>query len=294
MLNYGGKFRYKAKKGEDMKNAIRLTVAVNMLFLVLYAVCSFFSGIARQVIYLLAFAIPFALGWVGAKRLRYQREEERGLAEADYPSFLLSPNGWRCFLPLAMPTVATVYLVALLTSLLLNAIGASAPPVADAPIWEMLLVHALLPAVLEEMLFRYLPLKILHPYSPRAALLLSALFFSLIHLDLYKMPYAFIAGIVMMCADIITGSILPSLIIHLVNNTASVLLMKYAELQTFSIVFYSVAGAAVLVSLVFVFLRGRDYIARVRAAISGRMEYDRSVIVMAGMCIIYAVMNLFG
>ena len=277
-----------------MKNAIKLTVAVNMLFLFLFAVCSFFSGVTRQIIYFLAFALPFALGWIGAKRLRYQREEERGLAEVDYPSFLLTRDGWRCFLPLAMPTVAVVYLVALLTSLLLNAVGASASTVDDAPIWEMLLVHALLPAVLEEMLFRYLPMKILHPYSPRAAVLLSSLFFSLIHLDLYKMPYAFIAGIVMMLANVMTGSILPSIIIHLVNNIASVLLMKYGASQTFSTIFYWEAGGLVLVSLVFVFLFGRDYIRRVREAFFGKMEYDPSILLMAGVCIIYAAMNLFG
>ena len=277
-----------------MKNAIKLTVAVNMLFLVLFAVCSFFSGVTRQIVYFLAFAIPFALGWVGAKRLRYQREEERGLAEANYPSLTLSRDGIKCFLPLAMPTVGIVYLVALLTSLLLNAIGASASTVADAPLWEMLLVHALLPAVLEEMLFRYLPMKILHPYSPRAAVLLSALFFSLIHLDLYKMPYAFIAGIVMMLANVMTGSVLPSLVIHLVNNVASILLMKYGAYPTFAVIFYSVSGVLVLLSLLFVFQERKDYLARMRASLSGRMGYDKSVIVMAGMCIIYAVMNLFG
>jgi membrane protease YdiL (CAAX protease family) len=197
-------------------------------------------------------------------------------------------------LALFAPSMLLIIGMSFVVSSLLLLLGKSDTVDVSGALLPQLLRHALLPAVFEEMLFRYLPLKILHPYSPRAALLLSALFFSFIHLDLYKMPYAFIAGIVMMLADIMSGSILPSLIIHLVNNTASVLLMKYAESQTFSIVFYSVAGVLVLVSLVFVFLRGRDYIARVRAAISGRMEYDRSVIVMAGMCIIYAVMNLFG
>lgn len=275
-----------------MKNAIKLTVAVDMLFLVLFAVCSFFSGITRQVIYFLSFALPFALGWVGAKRLRYQREEERGLAEADYPSLTLSRDGIKCFLPLAMPTVGIVYLVALLTSLLLNAIGGSASTVADAPIWEMLFLHALLPAVLEEAVFRYLPMRVLYPYSPRAAVLLSALFFSLIHLDLYKMPYAFIAGIILMLANVMTGSALPSLIIHLLNNTASILLMKYGASPTFSTVFYSVAGGLVLLSLVFVVLNGRDYIGRVRAAFVGKIEYEPSVVLMAVLCILCAAIVL--
>ena len=276
-----------------MKNAIKLTVAVDMLFLILLAASSRFYGIVHEILYLLAFALPFALGWVGAKRLRCQREEERGLAEVDYPSFLLTRDGWRCFLPLAMPTVGIVYLVAFLTSLLLNAIGGSASTVADAPILEMLFLHALLPAVLEEMLFRYLPMKILYSYSPRAAVLLSALFFSLIHLDLYKMPYAFIAGVVMMLAVVITGSILPSIIIHFINNTASVLLMKYGESPTFSVIFYSVAGGLVLVSIVFVIQRRREYAGLVREAFYGKMGYDPSILLMAGMCVICALMNLF-
>ena len=275
-----------------MKNAIKLTVAVDMLFLILLAASSLFRGIVHEILYLLAFALPFALGWVGAKRLRYQREEERGLAEIDYPSLSLSREGIKTFLPLAMPTVGIVYLVAFLTSLLLNAIGGSASTVADAPILEMLFLHALLPAVLEEMLFRYLPMKILYSYSPRAAVLLSALFFSLIHLDLYKMPYAFIAGVVMMLAVVMTGSILPSIIIHFINNTASVLLMKYGESPTFSVIFYSVAGGLVLVSLVFVIQRGREYAGLVREAFYGKMKYDPSILLMAALCIICAAINL--
>ncbi len=285
---------YKNKKGTAMKKGIRLLVAIDMIFLVLMSLSSYFSGVASDLVYLSSFALPFALGWFGAKRLRYEREEERGLAESDYPSFGLSCDGLRSFLPLAVPTVALVFLVALLTSLLLNTLGASSAPVPDEPIWKMLLVHALAPALLEEMLFRYLPLKVLYPYSPRAAVLLSSLFFALIHLDLYKLPYAFIAGIVLVLADVMTGSIVPSLVIHLVNNASSVLLMKYGESSAFTAAFYSVLALLTAVSLVFIALRIKKYRDGVRSAFSGRMEYDASVVLITVLCISVALLNLFG
>ena len=275
-----------------MKSAIKLLVAIDLIFIVLRSLSATFGGIVGDLFYLLSFALPFLLGWFGAKRMRYTREEERGLAEADYPAFSLSRDGVRCFLPLAMPTVAVVYLFALLTSLLLNAIGASAPTVADRPLWQMLLIHALAPAILEEMLFRYLPMKLLYPYSPRATVILSSLFFSLIHLDLYKMPYAFIAGVVLMLADLMTGSVLPSVIIHFVNNLTSVLLMKYGMDKTFLAIYYSVYGVLLAVSLVFVILRFREYRKRAGEALSGKIEYEPSALMLTVLCASVAAMNL--
>ena len=275
-----------------MKKGIRLLVACNMIFLVLLSLSSGFSGTVSDLIYLSAFAIPFVIGWFGAKRLRYEREEERGLAESDYPRFGLSGDGVRTFLPLAVPTVAIVFVVALLTSLLLNTLGAEATPVPDEPIWKMLIVHALTPAFLEEMLFRYLPLKVLYKYSPRAAVLLSSLFFSLIHLDLYKMPYAFIAGVVLVLADVMTESILPSLIIHFVNNASSVLLMKYGENRYFSIGFYSLLSVLTVISILVIIRQRKKYSDGVRAAFCGAVEYDASVFLIGGLCVCIALLNL--
>ncbi len=277
-----------------MKKGIRLVASVDLIFLVLMSLSAYFNGLLGDLVYLSAFALPFVFGWFGAKSLRKEREEERGLAETDYPRIGLSAEGVRDFLPLALPTVAVVFGVALLTSVILNSLGATAPPVTEDAVWKMLLVHALVPAILEEMLFRYLPLKILYPYSPRAALIISSLFFALIHLDLYKLPYAFIAGMLLCLADVMTGSILPSVIIHFLNNASSVLLMKYGENPIFGTVFYSVLAAAVLASLVFVALRFKRYREGVRSAFRGGIEYDVSASLITVMCLLISLLNILG
>ncbi|MBQ2793180.1 MAG: CPBP family intramembrane metalloprotease [Clostridia bacterium] len=277
-----------------MKKGIRLLVAVNWIFLVLMSLSSCFDGVVGELLYLLAFTLPFCFGWLGARRLRYEREEERGLSETDYPRLGIDASGARLVLPLIAPTVAAVFLVALLTSLLLNFLGASSAPVADEPIWKMLLVHALAPALLEEMLFRYIPLKVLYPYSPRAAVLLSSLFFALIHLDLYKMPYAFIAGVIFALADVITGSVLPSLAIHLLNNASSLLLMKYGASPAFTLWFYITLGALVIVSVAFLVIYRKKYRDGIRNAFSGVMQLDASVLVISLTCATIALFNIVG
>ena len=277
-----------------MKKGIRLLVACDLVFLVLMSLSSYFHGVASDLVYLLAFALPVTLGFFGAKRLRYEREEERGLCEEDYPRIGISKSGLVNFLPIVFPTVALVLLIAALTSLLLSLMTDGSPSfVPNEALWEMILVHALAPAVLEEMLFRYIPLKVLYRYSPRATVLLSSLFFAFIHLDIYKMPYAFAAGILLVVVDVMTESVLPSLIIHFINNLSSVLLMKYGVNTHFTVIFYSLLALLTLVSVVVMILRRRKYREAVGAAFGGRVEYDVSVALIGACCIGVALLNLW-
>ena len=282
------------RKETAVKKGIRLLVAVDMMFLLLMSVSASFVGVVGDLIYLCAFAIPFAFGWFSEKRLRYEREEERGVAESAFPRFGLERDGAKLFLPLIFPTVGIVLGIALLTSLLLNSLGASSAPVADEALIKMLVAHALLPSVLEEMLFRYLPLKVLYPYSPRAAVLISSLLFALIHLDLYKMPYAFAAGIVLVLADALTGSIIPSLVIHFINNASSVALMKYGELGGFTAVFYSALGILCVGSVAVIAIRYKSYLHGVRSAFFGRIRFDISLALITALSILIALINLIG
>ena len=100
--------------------------------------------------------------------------------------------------------------------------------VLEGGFFEAALRYALLTAVLEELIFRYLPMRLLAHRSPRAALLLSSLFFSLVHCDLFQMPYALFAGAVFMILDLAANSVIPSLVIHFLNNLHTVF---YTSLQ---------------------------------------------------------------
>ena len=91
----------------------------------------------------------------------------------------------------------------------------------------MLIAHAVVPALFEEALFRYIPMKLLLPYSKRWCVFYSALCFALIHCSFTQMPYAFAAGVIFMLVDVALDSIWPSVILHFVNNAVSVIFMKY-------------------------------------------------------------------
>jgi simple sugar transport system permease protein len=103
-----------------------------------------------------------------------------------------------------------VIAVSALTTLVLAFFGKTNEVDVSGHLVYELFRHALIPAVLEELLFRYIPIKLLSPYSRRGAILVSALLFSLVHLNLFQIPYALLAGVVFGFLTVASGSILPS------------------------------------------------------------------------------------
>jgi membrane protease YdiL (CAAX protease family) len=75
--------------------------------------------------------------------------------------------------------------------------------------------------ITEEFIFRGVALNVFKRYGTRFAIVASALFFGLFHANLYQTPYAIVIGIVLAYVAVETQSIIPSTIIHFVNNAAS-------------------------------------------------------------------------
>ena len=94
----------------------------------------------------------------------------------------------------------------------------------DQPLYLFLYVIGICIAapVAEEMLFRGVILHALRPYGNGFAILISALFFGLIHGNFSQAPGAFVIGIALGIVTLRTRSLLPAIFIHLVNNTISV------------------------------------------------------------------------
>ncbi len=86
---------------------------------------------------------------------------------------------------------------------------------------------ALVAPVFEEMLFRgAIEGHLLRTWkNPYAAILVSALIFGVIHLNPAQIPYAFVLGLVLGWLYWRTSSLLPCILLHLVNNGLSVALM---------------------------------------------------------------------
>lgn len=85
---------------------------------------------------------------------------------------------------------------------------------------------AVLPALLEEMIYRGYILQTLRSYGNWFAVIISSLLFSLMHGNLRQIPFAFIVGLVLGALYVITDNIWVSIAVHFTNNAVSVL-MEY-------------------------------------------------------------------
>ena len=96
--------------------------------------------------------------------------------------------------------------------------------VGDQPnILLYILVVAILPAFAEEFAFRGIVMGVLRPYSEGLAIIISSAAFALMHGNFVQLPFTFCCGLVFAFIDIKTNSLLPSIIVHFLNNGLSVL-----------------------------------------------------------------------
>ena len=110
----------------------------------------------------------------------------------------------------------------------------------------VLLVVALLPAVLEEVVFRGLLLKGMRSFGTVGAVLLNGALFSLYHQNPAQTMYQFCCGMAFALMAIRAGSILPTVLSHFINNALILTLTKFG-LETFS---PTVATIVLIVSVV--------------------------------------------
>ena len=233
-----------------MKRAVSIVTLVDILFILALSLFASFGEPVSLVLRLLFVLIVCFVTYKISLSMREERERIAGVAEERIYLWQIKGRGLPTFLFSVMPTVALIFLVSFLTSLVLSSFGATAPTVTERSLFEMLLVNCLIPAIVEEAVFRYVPMKLLAPYSTRWCIILSALFFGLSHLSLYQLPYAFIAGLIFISLNLLTNSIVPSLLLHFINNAVSVLWIKYSGDPTFSLVFLIVLALGAIISLV--------------------------------------------
>lgn len=92
------------------------------------------------------------------------------------------------------------------------------------PLWLNLVIIALLPAVVEEFIFRGLIFNGYKRRNPLMAILLSAALFGLIHMNINQFSYAFVIGVIFGLMVYATGSLLPSILSHFIINGTSVVI----------------------------------------------------------------------
>lgn len=98
----------------------------------------------------------------------------------------------------------------------------------NQPVYLLILVVALLPAIGEELLFRGFVMGTLkNRCRPVTAILVTTLIFAAYHMSLIKMFTIGIVGLGLTLAAYKTGSIAASVCVHFINNLLSVLITKY-------------------------------------------------------------------
>lgn len=91
----------------------------------------------------------------------------------------------------------------------------------------VLVVVALLPAIFEEIIFRGLLLKGMRSFGTVGAVLLSGALFALFHQNPAQTIYQFCCGAAFALVAIRSGSILPTMLAHFINNAFIITLTKF-------------------------------------------------------------------
>ena len=250
-----------------MKRRVAYITFADVIFILILSVSGLLDGVLSELFYYLGFVIPTAFLILLAKK-------EEGSVE--FLSLKPSLRDVGVLLPTVAPTLALVFLISFITSLLLSLIKEPVATELTDSVALDLLIYALLPAFLEEMLFRYATLPLLVSYSKRWAVIITALLFSFSHCSLYQIPYAFAAGLIFATLDLMLGSVWPSFILHFVNNAASIAWIRISGNTTASIIYMALVLSLAAVSLVFIFAQRKSYRKALTEVFSGGEVYKPS------------------
>ena len=88
---------------------------------------------------------------------------------------------------------------------------------------------AVVPALIEEFVFRGVILQPLRKYGDKFAIIVSSVLFGLMHGNMTQIPFAFLVGMALGYFCITTGSIWTSVTVHFLNNLSSVILSIYYD-----------------------------------------------------------------
>jgi sodium transport system permease protein len=119
----------------------------------------------------------------------------------------------------------------------------------DVPLWQMVLLLALLPAICEELAFRGFILSGFRQSGHAwRAIVLSAVFFGLTHTILQQSLIATFVGVVIGFIAVRSNSILPPMIFHLVHNSMAVSIEKIAKLPVVGDLIHTTSETGVVYS----------------------------------------------
>ncbi len=125
-------------------------------------------------------------------------------------------------------------------------------PYFEAPLWQSILFIAVFAALNEELLLRGLIYhELRRKTSVMVAVVIQAILFGILHMNLYQFIYTSISGIILGLLYVWTRSIWVAMSLHFVNNFFSLMMDRYTEYQPVGSVLY--ASICLIISLGFIF-----------------------------------------
>jgi len=142
---------------------------------------------------------------------------------------------------------------------LLRQLGKQLAPV-SLPVWQMVILMALLPAICEELAFRGLLLHGLrHRFHPVIRCLFVGVVFGVFHYTLFRIAPTALLGVTLSAIALMTGSVLPGLLFHAANNGLAIWMeqanITLSQLDTTT---YATAFAVFALAMHTVWRYGRD------------------------------------
>jgi sodium transport system permease protein len=131
-------------------------------------------------------------------------------------------------------------------------------PAMERPLWQLIVLVCVAPAIFEEIFFRGMLLHGLRKrLRPVTLCLVVSLVFGLFHIDLYRItPIAYL-GIMLATLTLLTGSLLPAMLWHFLHNALSILTVHYVIPLTELDSWLYTAASAVLAAAVWIVYRNR-------------------------------------
>jgi len=97
------------------------------------------------------------------------------------------------------------------------------PP--DIPIWQIILMLSVIPGIVEELTFRGLLIHGLRSrWSPALITVGTGLIFGFFHFQIFRIPGTAVLGMILASVVLMTGSIFPAMLWHMINNALALYL----------------------------------------------------------------------
>lgn len=188
------------------------------------------------------------------------------------------------------------YFVALLEKWGYVADAVTLPKKSFASVVSTIIFVALIPAVMEESVFRGLMLKGAENFGKIQAVLVTAAAFSLYHMSPSQTIYQFVIGVIYGFVALSSGSVIPTTILHFLNNF--IIIVIYYFFPSFKIegsvkIIVTVLGVLAVLAALFITLKGFSFKKEDKKDKASIVEYVSYLAPGFLICLVMWIANLF-